>query len=95
MFWLGGRIISLLLNAHGVNYVRETEIRTAERVVPEPSAFELEMAVENLKSHKSPAVDQIPAEFIKAECRTIRSEIHKFINSIWNKEELPEEWRSR
>jgi len=25
--------------------------------------------------------------------RTIRSEIHKFINSICNKEELPEEWK--
>jgi len=25
--------------------------------------------------------------------RTIRPEIHKLINSIWNKEELPEEWK--
>jgi len=24
--------------------------------------------------------------------RTIHSEIHKLINSIWNKEEMPEEW---
>jgi hypothetical protein len=60
--------------------------------VPELSVFELEMAVEKLKSHKSPAIDQIPAEFIKAGGRTIRCDIHKFINSIWNKEELPEEW---
>jgi len=30
---------------------------------------------------------------IKAGGRTIRSEIHKFINSIWNKKELPEEWK--
>jgi hypothetical protein len=28
---------------------------------------------------------------IKAGGRTIRSEIHKFINYVWNKEELPEE----
>ena len=47
------------------------------------------MAIEKLKRHKSPGVDQIPAEMIKA----IRSEIHKLINSIWNKEELPEEWK--
>jgi len=26
-------------------------------------------------------------------CRTICSEIHKLIISIWNKEELPEEWK--
>jgi hypothetical protein len=24
---------------------------------------------------------------------TIHSDIHKLINSIWNKEELPEEWK--
>jgi len=30
---------------------------------------------------------------IKAGGRTICSEIHKLINSIWNKEELPEEWK--
>ena len=61
--------------------------------MPEPSAFEVELAIEKLKSHKSPGIDQIPAELIKAGGRTIRSEIHKLINSIWNKEELPEEWR--
>jgi hypothetical protein len=30
---------------------------------------------------------------IKAVGRKIRFEIHKLINSIWSKEELPEEWR--
>jgi len=30
---------------------------------------------------------------IKAGDRTIRSEIHKLIISIWNKEKLPEEWK--
>jgi hypothetical protein len=34
--------------------------------VPEPSAFEVEMAIEKVKSHKSPGIDQIPAELIKA-----------------------------
>jgi hypothetical protein len=59
-------------------------------LVPEPSAFEVEMAIEKLKSHKSPGIDQIRAELIKAGGRIIRSEIHKLIISIWNKEELPE-----
>ena len=54
-------------------------------------AFEVELAIEKLKSHKSPGIDQIPAELIKAGGRTINSGIHKLINSIWNKEELPEE----
>jgi hypothetical protein len=46
---------------------------------------------EKLQRHKSPGVDQIPAELFKAGGRNICSEIHKLLNSIWNKEELPEE----
>ena len=84
---------SQLLNVHGVNDVRQTEIHTAEQLKPEPSAFEVEMALEKLKSYKSPGIDQIPVEFIKAGGRTIHCEIHKLIISIWNKEELPEEWK--
>jgi len=73
------------LNVHGVIDVRQTEIHTAEPLVPEPRAYEVDMAIEKLKRHKSPGVDQIPAEVIKVGDRTIHSEIHKFINSIWNK----------
>ena len=51
------------------------------------------MAFEKLKSHESPGIDQIPAELIKEGGRTIRYQIHKFIVSIWNKDELPEEWK--
>ena len=53
---------SQLLNVHGVNDVRQTEIHTAEPLVPEPSTFEVELATEKLKSHKPPGTDQIPAE---------------------------------
>jgi hypothetical protein len=84
---------SQLLNIHGVNDVRQIEVHTAEPLVPEPSAFEVEMAIGKLKSHKSPGTGQIPAKLIKAGGRIIRSEIHKLIVSIWNKEELPEEWK--
>jgi hypothetical protein len=53
------------LNVHGVSDVRQTEIHTAEPLVPEPSAFEVEMAIEKLKKrHKSPGIYQIPAELI-------------------------------
>jgi hypothetical protein len=38
---------SQLLNVHGVNDVRQTEIHTAEPLVPEPSIFEFEMAILN------------------------------------------------
>ena len=61
--------------------------------MPEPSTFDIELAIGKLKSHKSPGTDQIPAELINARGRTICSEIHKLINYFWNKEELPEEWK--
>ena len=70
-----------LLNENGVNDVRQA-VHTAEPLVSEPSAFEVEMAIEKLKRHKSPAIDQIPAEYLEAGCRTIRPEIHKLIKSI-------------
>jgi len=37
------------LDVHGVNDVRQTEIYAAEPLVPVPSAFEVEMAIEKLK----------------------------------------------
>jgi len=81
------------VNVHGVNDFRQTGIHTAEPLAPEQSALDMEMASEKLKRHKSPGTDQIQAELIKAGGRTISSEIHKLINSIWNKKELPEEWK--
>ena len=80
-----------LLNVHGVNGVRQIEMHTAKPLVPEPSIPEDESAAEKIKSHKSPGINQIPAELIKAGCKTLCCEIHKLIISIWNKEELPEE----
>jgi hypothetical protein len=38
----------LNIDLYGVNGVRQTEIHTAEPLVLEPSAFEFEMAVENI-----------------------------------------------
>jgi hypothetical protein len=69
------------------------EIHTAEPVVTEPSGFEVELATEKLKRHKSLGIDQIQADLIKEGASTISGEIHKLIISIWDKEELPEEWK--
>jgi hypothetical protein len=41
-----------------------------------PRAFEVELATAKLKSHKSPGIDEIPAELIEARGRTIHCEIH-------------------
>jgi len=74
-------------------YTHIGNIHTAEPLVLEPSASEVGLATGKLKSHKPPGIDQTPAELIKAGGKTICCEIHKLIISIWNKEELPEEWK--
>jgi len=55
-----------LFNVHGIKEVGQVEIHPAEPLVPEPSASEVELAINKLKSHKSPGIDQIPAKLIKA-----------------------------
>jgi hypothetical protein len=82
-----------LLNVHEAKDVTQTEVHTAEPVVLEPSDSEVEMALEKLKSHKSQCTKQISAELIKSGGRTIRYEMHKLTNSIFNNEELPEQWK--
>jgi hypothetical protein len=83
-----------VLNVHGVHDVKQMDIHTAEPlVVPEPSLIQVEIAIGKLKSYKYSDTDQIPAELIKAGGEIIYSEIHRLICSIWNKEELPQQWK--
>jgi hypothetical protein len=49
---------SQLLNVHRVSDVRQIEIHTAEPLVPDPSPFEVEIAIAKLKRFKSPGSDQ-------------------------------------
>jgi hypothetical protein len=46
-----------------------------------------------LKKYKSPGSDEILEELIQAGGETLLSAIHKLINSVWNKEELPDQWK--
>jgi hypothetical protein len=46
-----------------------------------------------MRKYKSPSSDQILAELIQAGGKILLSEIHKLINSVWNKEELPDQWK--
>jgi hypothetical protein len=44
-----------------------------------------------LKKYKSQGSDQILAELIQAGGETLLFAFHKLINSVWNKEELPDQ----
>jgi hypothetical protein len=54
------------LNVHGINDVTETEVCTAEPLLPELNFFEAEIATEKLKAYRLPHTDQIPAELIQS-----------------------------
>jgi hypothetical protein len=82
-----------VLDIHEVHDVRQMDVHTAEPLILEPSLVEVEIATGKLKSCKSPGTDQIPTELIKAGDETLYSEIHRLICSIWNKEELPQQWK--
>jgi hypothetical protein len=43
-----------------------------------------------LKRYKLPGIGQIMSILIQAGGNTLNSEIHKLINTIWNREELPQ-----
>jgi len=68
-------------------------IHTTESLVSEHSLIEVEIDIGKLKRYKSPGTDQIPAEMIEAGGETLCSEIHRLILSVWNKEELPQQWK--
>jgi hypothetical protein len=73
--------------------LRKIEIHTAEPLVADPSPLEVEIAISKLKTYKSPSSNQMPAELIQAGGETLQSEIHKLFNSIWNKQDLPDQWK--
>jgi hypothetical protein len=76
---------------HNISDVRQIEVHTAEPLVPGFSRLEVEIAIAMLKKYKSPGSDKIPAELIQAGGEILLSAIHILINSVWNKEELPDQ----
>jgi hypothetical protein len=68
-------------------------MHTGEPLMPEPNTLEAEVVIGKLKRYKSPGLYQISAVLIEAGGETLRSEIHKLIKLIWNKEELPHQWK--
>ena len=56
-----GNHFSQLLNVHRLNDVRQITKHTSVPLLPDPSAFDFEIPIGNLKRHKAPGIDGIPA----------------------------------
>jgi hypothetical protein len=59
-----------------------------EPLISGPSHLGVKITIAKLKKYKLPGSDQIPAGG-----DILLSAIHKPINSVWNKEELPNQWK--
>jgi hypothetical protein len=76
---------------HNVRDVRQIVAHTAEPLVHGPSCLEVVIAIAKLKKYKFSGSDNFPAELIQVGGKM--PAIHKLFNSIWNKEELPDQWK--
>jgi hypothetical protein len=81
------------MNVYNVNDVRPLEVHTAEPLVPGPSCLEAEIVIAKLEKYKLSGSDHILAELIHVGGQIFLSTFHKLINSTWNKEELPDQWK--
>lgn len=61
--------------------------------IEKPSLNEISEAIKTLKNNKAPGEDTINAEIIKAGKEVVAREIHKLILDIWERREIPREWK--
>ena len=62
---------------------------------PPPLLHEVEDAIKLLSNGKSPGLDNIPAELIKATGVLGKKAIHNLCCKIWNTLEWPKEWKQQ
>ena len=62
---------------------------------PPPLLHEVENAINSMKNGKSPGLDNIPAEFLKASGPNGLKTIHTLCCKIWNSCQWPAEWKQQ
>lgn len=58
-----------------------------------PSRGEIIKAVKELKNGKSPGIDNIPPEVLKANPEATADILHRLLKQIWEEEAVPTEWK--
>ncbi|XP_055912883.1 uncharacterized protein LOC129946652 [Eupeodes corollae] len=58
-----------------------------------PLVAEIETAINLLKNNKAAGLDGVPAEFLKADPATAANILHQLIQSFWENETYPREWK--
>ena len=57
-----------------------------------PSINEIEKAINSMKLNKSPGIDQITSEMLRADARLSAQALHPIFKNIWDNETFPEDW---
>jgi hypothetical protein len=84
---------SQLLNVHNVSDDRQIEVHMAEPLIPGSSHLKVEIAIAKFNKYNLPGSNQILEELIQVGGETLLFQFHELINSVWNKEELPDQWK--
>jgi len=82
------------------NYESQTNMITAENLIyfsPEcnimaPTLQETLVVIRNLKNNRAPGEDSVTSELIKYGGRKLWNRIHQLITTIWDIEQMPQEW---
>jgi hypothetical protein len=64
-----------------------------QSLVPDPTHPEVEIAAAKLKTYRLPGSDQITTEPFQTRGEILQPDIHILINSIWDQDELPGQWK--
>ena len=58
-----------------------------------PSKEEVKRAIRNLTNGKAAGPDGIPPETIKADLKTSAEMLHNLFGKIWERNEIPDDWK--
>lgn len=84
-----------LLNPQSLQEAENCKVfQTAEIEVTSPTFKEVEDIIDRMRNHKAPGEDGITNELLKHGGRSAKTEIHRLIDLIWKKEEMPNDWKT-
>jgi hypothetical protein len=75
----------------GSSKLLDQRIQAKLQWLQDPSGTNLVPVILKLKKYKLPGSDEIPTKLIQAGGEILLSAIHKLVNSVWNKEKLPDQ----
>ena len=77
-----------------IENIERTTYQVPESNITVPTLQETLGVIRNLKNNRAPGEDQITAELIKYGGRKLWITIHQLIKTIWETEQMPQEWRT-